>query len=441
MNAMSSFFPGLPVRALALAVALAVTGAPAFAQVDHSMHMPPPKQAVKKPAPKRQVATPAAAKPAAAKPTTKPAAPKSIADKGTAPKAVVRPPAKAPVVDPHAGHTVPTPLRAPATSPAAAQVDHAAMGHDMPMPEAGTATEPMDHSAMGHDMPMPAQGDPEPTDPAMPMDHAAMGHDMPMPDASAGTQPMDHAAMGHDMPAAPTEPVTPIPAITAQDRAAAFPDVAGHAVHDTARHSYWLLDRLDVWDAEPGTGVEWEAQSWIGTDLDRLWLRSEGERVRNTTESADIEVLYGRSVAPWWDVVAGVRHDFGHGPSQTFAALGVMGLAPYKYEVEATVYVGQSGQTAARVELEYDTLLTNRLILQSQVEAELHGRDDARRGIGSGLSTVGAGLRLRYEFTRKFAPYIGVVHERAFGGTADLRRGADEDIDDTRIVAGLRLWF
>lgn len=258
----------------------------------------------------------------------------------------------------------------------------------------------------------------------------------------AAKKPTDHAGMGHEMPvAAPTEPLLPIPALSAADRVAAFPDVEAHATHDDTTHSYWLLDRLEAWDADAGTGVGWEALSWVGTDLNRLWLRSEGERVGSNLESADIEVLYGRSVSRWWDVVAGVRHDFGEGPSQSFAAFGVMGLSPYKFEIDATAYIGQSGQTAARLEAEYDTLLTNRLILQWQAEVEFHGKDDALRGIGSGLSTFEAGLRLRYEFTRKFAPYIGVVWERAFGGTADLRRERFDDITDTRLVAGVRIWF
>ena len=229
--------------------------------------------------------------------------------------------------------------------------------------------------------------------------------------------------------------------LTDADREAAFPPVAGHAAHDRAIHSYWLVDRLEAHDTDHGTAVEWEALGWIGTDLDRLWLRSEGERSGGSTESADIEVLYGRAVARWWDAVAGVRHDFGEGPTQTFVAFGVMGMAPYKFEVEATAYLGESGQTALRLEAEYDTLLTNRLILQWQAEAEWHGRNDERRGIGSGLGTIEAGLRLRYEITRRFAPYIGVVRERAFGNTADLRREEGDDIDDTRFAAGLRFWF
>lgn len=269
------------------------------------------------------------------------------------------------------------------------------------------------------------------------------GHTMPATVAAPepAVEVMDHAAMGHEMPASPTEPLVPIPELTAADRIAAFPDVAGHAAHDQEIHSYWLLDRLETWDADAGAGLGWEALSWIGKDLNRVWLRSEGERVGSSTESADIEVLYGRSVSRWWDVVAGVRHDFGEGPSQTFAALGVIGLSPYKFEIDATAYIGQSGQTAARLEAEYDTLLSNRLILQWQAEVELYGKDDELRGIGSGLSKVEAGLRLRYEFTRKFAPYIGVVWERAFGSTADFRRDRFEDINDTRLVAGVSIWF
>jgi copper resistance protein B len=282
-----------------------------------------------------------------------------------------------------------------------------------PAPEQDTQTEPTNHSAMGHETPMPQE-------PAQPMDHSAMGHDTPMPS---------------------DQPRQPIPPLTEADRIAAFPDVAGHPAHDKRIQKFVLLDRLEGWNADDGNGFTWETLGWLGTDLNRFWLRSEGDRVDDRIESADVEVLYGRSIARWWDVVAGVRHDFGAGPSQTFVAIGVMGLTPYKFDVEGTAYIGESGQTAARFEADYDTLLTNRLILQWLVEADLYGKDDPRRGIGSGLSTVEAGLRLRYEFTRKFAPYIGVAWERAYAGTADFRRNEGEAIDDTRVVAGFRIWF
>lgn len=370
------------VLGLAIAIVLGGVSAPAFAQeMDHSkMQMPAPEP------------TPAARKPEPQPSTAPTAAPK-------------------PALDRHAGHVMPAPNSKPKPTlgPAPAQappVDHAAMGHDMPPDE---PTEEMDHSAMGHDMEsMTAEG------------HAGM--------------------QGQDLPAnaAPREP---IPAVTDSDREAAFPDVAGHTVHDDGVHWFALLNRLETWDADEGDPIAWEGTGWIGTDLDRVWVRSEGESIDGSVESADVEVLYGRAIARWWDLVAGVRHDFGEGPSQTFAAVGVMGLAPYMFEVEATAYFGQSGQSGLGLEAEYETLFTNRLIGTWLVEAEVWGQDDRKRGIGSGLSTLEAGFRLRYEFHRQFAPYIGVVWERAYGGTADYRREQSRDIEDTRVVAGVRIWF
>ncbi len=368
--------------ALAIAVGIALIANPVSAQeMDHSkMHMPMPKPAVKAPAPAKKAAV----------------------------KAPIK---KTPIKQ------APARKKAPAAATPKATDDTSMPGMDhstMPMPASDKSMEGMDHSSM----PMPADGS------MQGMDHSTMPG-------------MDHT--GKTM--APTEPREPIPVLTAADRAAAVPPAGGHTVHDNSVQSFVLVERLEAWNADQGTGFEWEGQAWIGTDLNRLWLRSEGEQVDGKLGSADLEVLYGRSVATWWDVVTGIRHDFKPGASQDFAAFGVIGLAPYKFEVEATAYLGQGGQTAARFEAEYETLLTNRLILQPLVEVNLYGKNDERRGIGSGLSTVEAGLRLRYEFTRKFAPYIGVVRERAFGRTADFRRLDGEDIDDTRIVAGLRLWF
>jgi copper resistance protein B len=90
---------------------------------------------------------------------------------------------------------------------------------------------------------------------------------------------MDHAAMGHEMPAPDDAPRTPIPVLTDADRVAAFPPLQGHAAHDKRTHSYWLLDRLEASDADDGTAVEWDATAWIGGDIHRVWLRSEGEAI------------------------------------------------------------------------------------------------------------------------------------------------------------------
>jgi len=246
----------------------------------------------------------------------------------------------------------------------------------------------------------------------------------------AGDLPADHP------------PREPLPAITDADRAAAFPaHLHGHDMHGDAIRSLVRIDRLEAFDGDHGNGQAWEADAWIGGDTDRLWLKASGERSAGRTHAADLDVLYGRSISPWWDVVAGARQSFRPGPSQTFAAVGIQGLAPYMFEVSAMAYAGEGGQVIGELEVEYELLLTNRLILQPVVELELARRDDPARGIGSGLTKAEAGLRLRYEFTRRFAPYIGVVHERAYGDTRDLRDAMGEAPDDTRIVIGLRTWF
>lgn len=337
------------------------------------------------------------------------------------------------------------PLAAQARTPACSP-EHAAMGHCTPKP--AEPARPMcspEHAAMSHCSMPPVSAAP------MPMQSTSMpGMAMPAatPPAADPACPPEHAAMGHCSPARmpPAEPMalprTPIPALTDADRAAAFPALSHASMdHGEAIHHYVLLDRLEARDADPGRGQAWEGSAWIGGDIDRLWLRSEGQRTRGRLAAADIEALYGHAVGPWWDLLLGARNDSGGGPSRQWAAIGVQGLAPYKFELSATAYAGSQGRTAARVEADYDVLLSNRLILQPRIEAWWHGRDDPATRTGAGLGSAEAGLRLRYEITRQFAPYLGVVHERRFGRSADHARADGEGPRDTRWVAGLRIWF
>jgi len=311
--------------------------------------------------------------------------------------------------------------------------DHSSMDHSK-MDHSSEDHSKMDHSSMDH-----SSTDHSSMDHSK-MDHAGMDHAQHAAPAADGK--VDHAAMGHGHASADAAPREPIPPVTPADLAAAFPAIDHHAMqHAPAVNHKVTFNRLEAWDGDHGTGQAWEGIAWIGTDTDRVWLRSEGEREGGHTESADLEVLYGRSVSPWWDVVAGVRHDFKPGDARSWAAFGVQGMAPYRFEVSATAYVGESGQVAANVEAEYTLRITNRLILQPLVEAEFSAKDEPGHGTGSGLNTVEAGLRLRYEVTRRFAPYVGVVHERSFGDTADYRRAEGERSRDTRVVAGVRLWF
>lgn len=252
-----------------------------------------------------------------------------------------------------------------------------------------------------------------------------------------GTAGGDHGAHG---PGAQV-PKEPIPPLTDADRAAAFPpSLQGHTVHDSVVNYFVLFDQLE-WQGGAAGGVNLENTTWIGGDVNRAWLRAESESEDGRQESTFVHALYGRSFTRWWDIVAGVRQDFAPGDPQTWAAVGVQGLAPYWFEVEATGYVGAGGRTQLRLEVEYELLLTNRLILQPLVELEVSGKADPAREIGAGLSSLETGLRLRYEFRRQFAPYIGVTWDRKFLGTARFAREAGERTGGARLAAGLRLWL
>ncbi len=276
------------------------------------------------------------------------------------------------------------------------------------------------------------------------MDHSqmqGMDHSQMQGMDHSQMQGMDHSQMQTMGQEKVTQSRTPIPELTDADRAAVFIDSDGHAVHDKALNTFLLLDQLEWQDADEGNALSWDAQGWIGGDIDRLWIRSEGERTNGKTEEAEVQALWGHAIGPWWDVVGGIRQDFKPGSPQTWAAFGIQGMALYNFEAEATVFIGENGQTAARLEGDYDILLTNRLILQPTAEANFYGKNDPARGIGSGLSDTEIGIRLRYEIRREFAPYIGVTWNRTYGNTADYAREEGEDRSEARFVAGVRMWF
>ena len=304
--------------------------------------------------------------------------------------------------------------------------------------------EPPDHSqhAPAPQPPAPAT-QPRPTPPDAPAPPQQPGEpaqrQQPAAAAPSPGGAEDHSA--HVAGGSPQAPREPIPPLTDADRAAAFPaGLEGHAVHDRAINYMVLFDQLE-WQGTKDGGPGWENSTWIGGDVNRLWLRSEGESHERRLESAFLDVLWGRSIARWWDLVAGARHDFRPGPGRTWVGAGIQGVAPYFFEIEATGYVGPDGRTLGRVEAEYELLLTNRLILQPLVEIEVLGKADPERELGAGLTSLETGLRVRYEFRREFAPFIGVTWNRAFFGTADFARAAGEEVGATRIAVGLRTWF
>lgn len=202
-----------------------------------------------------------------------------------------------------------------------------------------------------------------------------------------------------------------------------------------------LADRLEGVRTDDDWFAVYDVLAWYGRDYNRVWLKAEGEVDDGRLEDAHTELLWGHAVAAYWDAQLGVRHDSGEGPNRTWLAFGVQGLAPYWFELDVTGYLGEEGRTALSVEAEYELLITQRLILQPRLEATFYGSEDAEREQGTGLSRVDAGLRLRYEFRREFAPYLGIERVARYGDTADFARAAGDDDKETHLVAGVRFWF
>lgn len=189
--------------------------------------------------------------------------------------------------------------------------------------------------------------------------------------------------------------------------------------------------------------VAWEGQGRIGNDEHKISLKTEGAYIRNEEkfEGAEVQLLYQRPISDFFDAQIGVRHDIKPEPSRTFGVIGVNGLAPQWFETDASFFVSDKGDASARLELEYDILFTQRLVLEPSAEVNIAFSDDEPTGVGSGFSDVDLGLRLRYEIEREFAPYIGINWERKFGRTADFAREEGEDDNVFSIVAGIRVFF
>ena len=202
-----------------------------------------------------------------------------------------------------------------------------------------------------------------------------------------------------------------------------------------------MVDQFEVRETDGDNPVVLEAQGWVGKDLSKLWLKVEAERVDKETEEAELQALYSKAIARYWDIQVGVRHDFEPSPSRSWGVIGLQGLAPYFFEVDTALFVGESGRTALRLEAEYELLFTQRWILTPEIEVNLYSKDDEAIGVGSGLSDVELGLRLRYEIRRELAPYVGVNWMKKYGNSADFSRAVGDEVSDTQFVVGVRLWF
>ncbi|TXH61205.1 MAG: copper resistance protein B [Thiothrix sp.] len=201
-----------------------------------------------------------------------------------------------------------------------------------------------------------------------------------------------------------------------------------------------MIDRFEVRDTEHGKPVILEADAWFGKSIDKLWLKTDVEALDGEVEEAQLQVLYNRAISPFWDLQAGVRHDF-KPAKRTWAALGVQGTAPYFIETKASAFLGEQGQAAISLSAEKEVMLTQKTVLIPELALNLYGKDDHELGVGSGLADLNLGLRLSYEIEREFAPYIGVNWSKKFGKTADMAEHHGEKTQDTQFLVGIKAWF
>lgn len=384
----------LTSSAVAMSFALAT---PAAAQMD--MNMPgmqmsakpavkPKPKAKAKPAPRPKAVVRRGARPAAHRPRQQPV-----------PKPVPQPAAS---VDPMPGMDMSPATPAPATP--APEHDMSSMpGMDMTKPEAPAASDP--HA--GHDMAgmpgmeMPASEIGDTPAPAPPSDHAADGI------FGAAQMANSRAMLRHENGGMP---------------------------------AYSIVFNLAEYRVQKGADAyRWDGEGWFGGDINRFVVKTEGEgSVRGGVESGEVQALYSRAIGPWFNLQAGVRHDFKPGPSRTYATIGFEGVTPYWFEVEGALFLSDKGDVLGRLEGYYDQRITQNLILQPRVELNFAAQDVPANGIGSGLSDAELGLRLRYEIRREFAPYIGVSWERKIGDSARFARAAGERVQATSLVVGIR---
>jgi copper resistance protein B len=220
-----------------------------------------------------------------------------------------------------------------------------------------------------------------------------------------------------------------------------FDQMRPHEMADEGYMGGLLVDRLERAHSRDNSFNAYDLQGWLGKDYNKLVLKAEGEGEGGKLQEARTELLWGHAQTTYWDTQLGLRYDSGIAPDRKWLGLGVQGLAPYWFEVDATAYIGEQGRTALRLSAEYELLLTQKLILQPRIEAHFYGQQDAATERGSGLSSLITGVRLRYEIRREFAPYVGAEWGGKFGGTADYARAAGVRANETRVVAGVRFWY
>lgn len=329
-------------------------------------------------------------------------------------------------------------------------------GHEMSAPASPEASEQPtvdDHSQMDHSQMDHGEMDHSKMDHSQ-MDHSQMDHSQ-MNHGEMDHSQMDHSKMDHSQMAPPAA-APPVNA-KSQPNQESGPISAADAIWgaDVMRQSreaiyrehgdmqlFWFqADRAEYRLRDGDDGYLWDVQGYYGGDINKFWFKSEGEgSFGERAEDAELQALYSRAIAPFFDLQAGVRQDL-TGPSRTHAVVGIQGLVPYMFELDSALFLSNQGDLTARIELEYDQRITRQLVVQPRLEVNLAAQDIPELQIGAGVDNIEIGLRLRYEIIPEFAPYIGIEQEWKLGNSRDFARADGEDPSVTNYVVGVRFWF
>lgn len=264
--------------------------------------------------------------------------------------------------------------------------------------------------------------------------------EMQMEQGSEKMKPMAKSSMqGGSAPADARDP-------NANSGGFEYRGMGGWEETDTIAVNKIMIDQLEYRSNSGSDFLRWDIQGWRGTDYNKFWFKFEGEdEVSSDTADLELQALYSRAIAPFWDFQVGARYDASFGsdsPDDRYlAVIGFQGLAPYWFEVEPTLFVSDKGDVSARLTATYDLLLTQRMIMQPRLEVNVAATEDREYGIGKGVNDVQVGMRLRYEVRREFAPYVGLAWSREFGDTADFTRADGGEVNILSFVAGFRIWF
>ncbi|MEJ6788136.1 copper resistance protein B [Brevundimonas sp. BR2-1] len=360
---------------------------------------------------------------------------------------------------PHAGHDMSTMGQTRPAPAMPAGHDMSAMPQTQPAPAAASPHAGHDMSTMGQTQPAPAMpaGHDMSTMGQTPTPAMPAAHDMSTMGQTPAGHDMSGMAMPPDVPTSADNPGRP-PETPAPSAATSGPTHAADLLfdpaemaaaraqlrieHGDARTTAVVIDQLEAAFGDDEEGYAWDAQGWTGGDINRFWWKSEGEGdFDGEVEEAEIQALYSRAFRPFFDFQTGLRQTYRPEGDRTDLVVGIQGLAPYWFEVDAAAFLSNKGELTARAEAEYDQRITNRWIVQPRAEVVLSAEDIPELRIGSGLSSLQIGARLRYEFRKEFAPYVGVEWTKSFGNTADFLEADGRSSEDTRLVVGIRAWF